>query len=233
MGVSYQKPGFWAEAEFYHKSLSGLQTYTNRFDASLNANQSQDLIREGNGYIIGMDLFVRKQWKKYTGWASYTLSQAQYSFEEIDSGTAFPSDQDHLHELKLVNIVDLEPFQITLTWVFASGRPYTPAMGLDTLVDPDDPDGEEFYELAFGPNNSRRLPAYHRMDFSFLYNFKVGKKGRASTGLTIFNLYNRENIRDRTYSIQPSSTNPDLETVVSIDRELLRISPNIFFTIQF
>ena len=227
VGVSYQKPGFWAEAEFYHKSLYGIQTYTNRFDASLNANQSQELLKEGGGTVLGMDLFLRKQWGPYTGWVSYSLSQAKYSFDSIDDGMSFPADQDRRHEVKLVNIVDAGPCQFTLTWIFASGRPYTPAVGIDSVSNEGD------IELIFAANNSRRLPAYHRMDFSFLYPFSIGKKGRASTGVTIFNLYNRENIRDRNYSIQPSETNEEEFEVVAINRELLRISPNVFFTIRF
>lgn len=230
LGLSYQKPGFWAEAEFYHKSLDGLQTYTSRRDAAEITNTADDLLTAGSGSIMGMDLFVRKQVGKYTGWVSYTLSQADYKFDSIDDGMEFPADQDHRHELKLVNIVDLDPFQITLTWIYATGRPYTPATGIDTLVDLD---GEEYTELRFLANNSRRLPAYHRMDFSFLYNFKIGKKGRASTGLTVFNVYNRENIRDRTYSIQLAGEDEDEMEILTIDRELLLISPNVFFTIEF
>lgn len=225
LGVSYQAPGFWAEAEFYHKSLTGLQTFTSRYDAAQSSPQPEDLLTNGSGTIIGMDLFLRKQWGRYTGWVAYTLSQAEYEFQSIDSAQSFPADQDHRHELKLVNIMDFDPFQVTLTWIYASGRPYTRAIGIDTT------DGGE--DLIFGPNNSSRLPAYHRMDFSFLYKFRIKKWGRASTGLTVFNLYNRENIRDRNYSLQPSAEDEDELEIIRVDRELLRISPNVFFTLEF
>ena len=82
------------------------------------------------------------------------------------------------------------------TWMYGSGRPFTPAVGIESVELP-------FRDLTvdritYGAKNSSRLPAYHRLDLSLQGDFRL--RGMSSTvGVTAFNVYNRQNVWYRSY----------------------------------
>jgi outer membrane receptor protein involved in Fe transport len=49
-------------------------------------------------------------------------------------------------------------------------------------------------ELEYGAANAKRLPEYHRLDFSAIYQFNFNKTGnwKGQIGASIQNLYNRQ-----------------------------------------
>ena len=57
-----------------------------------------------------------------------------------------------------------------------------------------DADGENAGVVNFGSINSDRLPNFHRLDASVLYDFTIKngtKKLKAQLGISVLNLYNR------------------------------------------
>lgn len=230
VGISWMKPGIWVDVQAYHKNLTGLERYVRSFDIELNANDIDDLLSDGEGDILGLDVLVRGHIGPWVGWAGYTISSVEHYFPELSEGNRFAADHDHLHELKLVNMLRLDRWEFSLTWVFASGKPYSVPVGIDSLVDGD---GNPFIELRFQELNGQRLPSYHRLDANISYNFPTGKRGNGQVGISFFNIYNRENIRDRNYSVHyPDQANAPLE-IVRVDRELLGFSPNVFLRWRF
>lgn len=230
VGLSYLAPGIWASAEIYAKQLWGLQRYTRRFDQEINANEIEDLLSDGTGTVRGIDLFVRGQRGPWSGWVAYTLSQVNHQFGELNKGKIFPADHDHRHELKLVNVLHVDSWEFSLTWILASGKPYSQAIGIDSLVDGQ---GQPFFELSYDELNSARLPGYHRLDLNVTYSRALNSRIRLRTGLSIFNLYDRKNIRDRNYSLDYDFSLNNALQVVEINRKLLGFSPNIFLGLQF
>ena len=82
--------------------------------------------------------------------------------------------------------------------VYGSGVTYTPALGtyeVNLL------NGTTETYAAFGIPYSGRLPAYHRMDLSANYRFALGS-AKAEAGVSVYNVYNRENVRNRTYFLE-------------------------------
>jgi hypothetical protein len=77
--------------------------------------------------------------------------------------------------------------------VYGSGLPFTAATGVYNLPLPT---GETRPLVAFSDLNGRRLPDYHRLDLSASRSFTIGN-GIARTGLSLYNVYARNNIRDR------------------------------------
>ena len=227
-GAIFSKGPFLVEVEGYRKDLEGLITYDRSFDTEINANQIGDQLSEGTGTIMGVDVLVRyvKDW--YTGWAAYTLSNVTHEFPELNEGNPFPADHNHTHELKLVNMLKFGRWNLSATWILASGKPFTPVMGIDTLIDLE---GEPYHELDLEPRNSGSLPAYHRLDLNVRYNFPLGKWGRARTGISLFNVYDHENIRDWNYTIEYDE-NDEVQAVL-IERQLLGFSPNLYFGLVF
>ena len=80
-------------------------------------------------------------------------------------------------------------------WVVGSGRPETPAQGVEAVWFPS---GDSVYQVKFGPKNSGRLPPYHRLDVSSSARFRF-HAFTSTAGVTVFNVYNRKNIWYRDY----------------------------------
>ena len=87
-----------------------------------------------------------------------------------------------------------------LSWRYHSGAPYSPVIGSYSVTDPD---GNTRLRPQYGETNSRRLPAYHRLDLrvdrDFVYN-----RFLIDAYLEIINAYNHENISG--YSYNPEYT---------------------------
>ena len=230
VGIAYRMPGFLVEIDAYRKDLWGITAYSKEFDLSTNSNDAIELIGEGEGEVMGFDVLVRKEIGPYTGWVSYTLNQVIQKFEIIDEGNPFPADHDQRHEVKIVNLFRMKGWEASATWILASGKPYTQALGIDTVMI----DGEEEYELRKGPRNAERLPMYHRLDLSLSYGFTIKGKWKATVGASVFNVYNRENVKDRNYSFEyPEDGAAEPVELVRIDRHLLGFSPNVFLRFEY
>jgi hypothetical protein len=113
----------------------------------------------------------------------------------------------------------LSNFQIALGWRWQTGKPYTEAVA-----------GEDGLEFNSGIN-TKRLPNYHRLDFSSTYSFKFLKtsKLRAKVGLSIRNIYNKTNFISREYRGN-NDFNRDIET---IDKFSLGFTPNLMFRLNW
>jgi|GEM_PF-5942959 len=230
VGLNWMKPGIWVEVQAYAKYLDGLTRYTQNFDLATNANEINDLLSEGVGYIVGTDLFVRGHAGPWLGWVAYTLSRVNHRFPDIDSENSFSADHDHLHEVKLVNTFQTGNWEFSLMWVVASGKPYSVPVGLDSFPDGN---GDIFVELRYDKINTNRLPAYHRLDANVTYALPSWNWASMEVGLALFNVYNRQNIRDRNYSVEYPEEEGDPFEIVRVDRELLGFSPNVFLRMQF
>jgi hypothetical protein len=108
------------------------------------------ITRQVNGQSMGLELLLRRQTGRVTGWVSYTLSRAERAF----SCGLRPSDFDQRHILNVVLQVRLpKRFVLGGRFYLATGRPYT--------------------RLVFDPNtlqieeplrNNARLPNFVQFD---------------------------------------------------------------------
>lgn len=231
IGISYLRPGIWIDVQGYAKAIDGLERYTRSFDLNANANESDDLLTDGSGRIYGIDFLIRGHKGPWVGWAGYSISSVKHNFPDLSQGEDFPADHDHLHELKLVNIYEWRRWEFSAMWVLASGKPYSVPVGIDSLLN--DQEDLEFVDLRFDQLNTQRLKAYHRLDVNAAYNFQLRDVAKGKVGLSIFNLYNRINIRDRNYSIDLPDGVGEAADIVRVDRTLLGFSPNVFFRLNF
>ena len=185
-----------------------------------------EFIRNGINESKGVDIFLNRKTDKSTSWISYSLLSSENSFDFIDEGRFFPSAQDQRNELNLVHIQKVGKWDLSTVFVYGSGKPYTP---------PSEFDEEEIFLFYDTENiNSLRLPNYHRLDISAKRSFNwTSVKGEL--GLTLFNVYNRTNIRSRRYSLftEYDEFTEDFDSeIVPIDIPLLGFTPNIFLSIR-
>jgi ferric enterobactin receptor len=164
---------------------------------------------------------IQKKFGAYTGWASYTLGRVEYLFPDL-SEDPFPAAHDSTHEFKLVNSYAWRSWTFAATWIYATGKPYTPLDGVEEVALFED---RVMERPIYGAKNSARLPPYHRLDVSATYGLKIGKS-QAIAGLTLFNLYNRKNVWYKEFQIVQGE-------LVENDFTYMGFTLNAFFTIRF
>lgn len=180
----------------YDKSLSNLIDYStgNSFFMSFNKSWQSLIEQNGVGKIRGIELFINKTKGDFTGWAGYTWSKNERRFDNIDQGAWYASNFDRRHVISLVgnytNPISNDAFSVS--WVYQSGAPVSMPVAVHKQFD--EGGGSMGYPIfIYGTRNSVRLPAYHRLDFSFSCDVKAGKRRRGRFTLGVYNLYNRIN----------------------------------------
>jgi hypothetical protein len=69
--------------------------------SSLIRPQSGDDVFTGNGRAYGLEIILKKNYGKLTGWASYTLGRSERTFDAINHGKTFPARFDRRHDLSI------------------------------------------------------------------------------------------------------------------------------------
>lgn len=220
LGATVQKGKYVLDVEAYAKTLSGLSEYSLRITPAIGETSYDESFAIGTGRTYGLDVMLQRKAGIYTGWLGYTWSRTRYDFPAY--GGRYPADHDVTHEFKAVQMVSWKGFDAALTWVYASGRPYTePAGGYQlTLLD-----GSTQDQVTVGAKNSQRFIPYHRLDFSLTYRYRGDFNVPQSVSLSLFNLYDRVNIWYKEYQIVNNQ-------VISTDINYLGFTPNFTYTIH-
>lgn len=200
----------------------------NSITPSSQGNQSGYIPYEGTGRTVGVDVMVNYTSPSYASWIAYTLSKSTHSFNRILRGRDFPSSLDRRHQFKWVNEWALGRFSINGNVVYTSGRPYTDIAILDPNLNRDELRPED--RIA-------RLPDYARFDLGAQYQFKLGPT-KANIGLSLYNLFNRRNVKYLQYIFAiPSSTlnnqNRVVNTIIGTQSDLLPRTLNLSFSVKW
>ncbi|MCK9219573.1 MAG: TonB-dependent receptor [Bacteroidales bacterium] len=222
-GISYENKDFLASIEGYYKNIDGVTEYSLRFNPTREGTTYAENFYNGIGYATGLEFLLQKKIGNLTGWVCYTLSQAKNKIA-IYGDNYFPASQDVTHEFKFVSMYDYKNWSFSLTWLFASGRPYTAPDGAYSVSLLN---GTEQTFIDFGSKNSSRLPPYHRLDIGVNYHFKKQDTGNewGNIGVSIFNVYNRRNIWYREYQIIDGN-------IIETDKLFLGFTPNITLSLK-
>lgn len=187
---------FETSAEIYYKDLQNQIDFREGAVNGFNPLIENDLVF-GRGEAYGMELFVKKNRGKLTGWVGYTLSWTNRFFDDIMQGMAYPYKFDRRHDLSVVGTWVQSPrWKFSGTFVYSTGNAYTL------------PESRYFFEGQIidqiGERNSFRLPHYHRLDFSAVYTPSNQSAGETAQGsgrrrykgewvFAIYNVYSRLN----------------------------------------
>ena len=221
-GFSYDTGDYLFDVEAYYKDIQGLSEFSLRFQRSgFRGVNAEELFFSGNGIAKGIEFLLQKKSGIYNGWISYTLADVEHTFPGLNEGNPFPALHDQAHEFKMVHNVDLGKWNLSSTWMFSTGKPYTAPVSEYTITLLD---GTEQSYINVGDKNGLRLPDYHRLDIAANYRFEWGKS-RGSVGLSLFNFYGRENVWYREFDL----TEGDL---LLTDINYLGFTPNLRFRID-
>lgn len=226
VGTSYETSGYLFSAEAYYKIMDNLSEYSLRYTPSI---QQQALTYEenfftGSGYARGIEFLAQKKYGKISGWMSYTLGQARNHFN-VYSSSDYPANHDVTHEFKIVSMYSWKQWDLSATWIFATGRPYTAPLGAYTVTLLDGTT-KDYYTV--GEKNSFRFQNYHRFDVAVNYKFidEDDKREIGSIGVSLFNLYDRKNGWYKEFQIVEGE-------IIETNINYLGFTPNITLSLSF
>ena len=215
-GASYETAGYLFDVEAYAKNLTGVTEYTLRFAPQIGRGLlPTETFYSGTGTGRGVDMLVQKKLGDYTGWVGYTYAVALNNIAAY-SDKPYYANQDVRNEFKFINTYHWKRFDFALNFIYASGRPYTSIVG-EYSVQLLDGSSRTFTNPS--AKNANRFPAYNRLDASATYTFRYG-----SIGLSVFNLYNRQNVWYKKFT---SVSDGQTSQLVVSDITYLGITPNL------
>ena len=185
------RKGIWElSAETYYRSTHHLLDYISGANLQLNPTIETQVF-DAKGKAYGIELMIAKRKGSTTGWLSYTYSR---SFQKATiSGFSnearwYPSIFDKPHTINFTLSTQADKHNaFGLVFVYNTGRPFSSPTGTYTL-------NEQIFPL-YADRNNDRVPAYHRLDFSWTISNPSVKDRRwqGSWLFTVYNLYGRMN----------------------------------------
>ncbi len=227
-GMTLEDDEYLLDVEGYHKELEGVVEYTRR--ASYNRELLQGLREneiapgtaffQGTGFSRGIDILAQKKRGKLTGWIGYSLSRVRHEIPGLNGGRKFPASHDRTHEVNVVGKLTLGKWDVSATWVFATGKAYSAPESqyyLQLL------DGQSQGYIHISDRNAHRLSDYHRLDMSVSRNFETSAFEYV-IGFSVFNVYDRNNYWYRQFNL-------DTVPVSISDVSMLSMTPTVYFKI--
>lgn len=189
---SYKRQrNIFVSAEAYYKDMQNQIDYKAGTNLFLNPDFRSQLI-QGDGKAYGLELLLRKEAGKLTGWLSYALSWSWRRFEEISHHHWFLSRYDRRHNGAIALQYRFhDRWSASVVWEYISGARFTPIvggyvtpaptiMGLDVVP-------------VFTTVNEVKLADTHRLDLGIKYNSKPGTSFQWQWFIGVNNAYNRTN----------------------------------------
>ncbi|MXN92377.1 TonB-dependent receptor [Flavobacterium sp. Sd200] len=217
------------EAEVFYKKLKNKSDYID--GADLIANKAiERVMLNGEGRAYGLELMLKKNTGKLTGWVSYTLSRAEQRTPGgiaggpgINNGDWYRANYDKTHNLSVTGA-----YQFNKKWSF--GGIFTFQSGKAATF----PDGKYRYQgitvANYGTRNADNLSAYHHLDLSATYIPKPDKdKGwQGEWVFSIYNAYARNNAASYTFG-----QNQDTGANEARRMSIFGIMPSVTYNFKF
>ncbi|MBA4055196.1 MAG: TonB-dependent receptor, partial [Marivirga sp.] len=223
-GLNYETRSKLFSIEAYRKNYTNLSEYTLRFESDLRSGTNyNENFYTGTGYAQGVEFLAQQKVGKLQGWVSYTLAEVRNKFDTYGT-SSYAAAQDVSHEFKFVSLYNVKRWDFSVTYIYATGRPYTAPLGgyQLTLLD-----GSTRDYVAVGAKNAFRLPSYERVDASISFELR-NKKGNniGNIAASVFNILNRKNVWYKEFQISEGN-------VVETDINYLGITPNVSLTLNY
>lgn len=215
--------------EGYYKSMKNQVLFKEGTQITLTADLEKQLTF-GNGNSYGVELFVRKNAGKLTGWVAYTLSKTTQTFPDLNFGKPFPFTYDRRHNLSVVGIYEMnKKWSLSADFVFNTGSAYTLATGRVPIFNDGTLYDGIYYD--FTSRNNYRLGNYHRLDVSATrHKTKIWFRQKVETEWVFgaYNVYSRRNPYFVYLTTDPATRQPKAKQV-----SLLPIVPSVSWNFKF
>ncbi len=227
--VNFRGGDFSLETEVFYKTVQNRIDYIDGTNLIAN-NDIEQVILNGEARAHGLEVLLKKNTGRLTGWVAYTLSRAEQRTpgrtpEEtgIANGEWYRSPYDKLHDLSVTGGYQLDArWTLGANFAFQTGRPVT------------FPNGQ--YEFGgiripnYGSRNDSRLPAYHHLDLSATYvpKSKKEKKLQGEWVFSLYNVYGRNNAASINFRM-----NEDTGVNEAVRLSIFGIVPGISYNFKF
>ncbi|MEI8086511.1 MAG: TonB-dependent receptor [Paludibacter sp.] len=207
-------------AETYYKSM------LNQIDYKDNANERAPIIETqllyGKGSAYGLELLLKKNKGKFTGWLGYTLSRSEKQIDGINNSQWYAARQDRTHDISIVTMYDISKrWNVSAVWVYQTGNAITFPSGKYEVA------GNNI--LLYTERNGYRMPAYHRLDLGATYKLKEHKRFSSELSFSLYNAYGHENAYIITF--EKSKTDPN--KTVAMQTSLFRWIPSVSWNFKW
>lgn len=224
VGLVWEPSSWVIDIQAYQRKMHNLSSLAIGFDGGMGGQ-----FFLGSGSARGIDFLIRKRWRNFRSWISYSVSEVLHDFPDFQP-EPFYAAHDQRHQFSIVNQLTLRKFEVSVGWKMNSGVPYTRVIALQSFLDPN---GNESIRPIFDSYHTERLSAQHQLDISALYHFSPRSSSfRGTVGLSVLNVYNQRNLYDLNVFVDrpPMMRPPRLVTVEKVD---LRLTPNAVIRIEF
>ncbi len=211
LGGKLEKNGWYADLEAYHKNAQGKMNLFAEYNRQDEDQVVSYMLRESKERRRGIDLFLQKKHFIFNHMAGYSLSLAEEKMNGFFGGNWFPGYNDRTQRLKLTEMIRWRKWTVTGSWQYATGLPvyrYIP----DRQVD--------------GFTRSGKLS---QMNVAVVKSF-VNAFFSLSTGASLLNVFNRQNVVEVNYLRFSSDTG---SMTVRSDISALGITPVFFMNVKF
>jgi len=226
---NFNNGAYSLEVESFYKDIQNRIDYID--GANLIANNAiERVVLNGEARAYGLELLLRKNEGRFTGWLAYTLSRSEQrtpgrNSQEIgiNNGDWYKTNFDKPHDVTITGSYDLnENWDLNANFIYQTG--------LATTFPNAQYEYEDVNIPVYGARNEDRLPSYHRLDLSATYYPKKnkGRKLQSSWNFGIYNVYNRQNA----YSIS-FRENMDTGRNEAVRLTLFGIIPSVTYNFKF
>ncbi|WP_299103102.1 TonB-dependent receptor [uncultured Winogradskyella sp.] len=220
---------FSIEIESFYKTIKNRIDYVD--GADLIANDAiEQIILNGEARAYGLEVLLRKNEGRFTGWLAYTLSKSEQRTPGrtpietgINSGQWYSTAYDKTHDVSLTGSYELnKKWSFSSNFIFQTGQPTTY------------PNSQYEYNGLVIPNyearNSSRLPAYHRLDLSTIYTPKPESKKnfKGEWVFGIYNVYGRKNAASISFGENSDTSNNE-----AVKLAIFGMVPSISYNFKF
>jgi len=208
-------------AETYYRNMQNQIDYKNGAQLIANENVESQLL-SGKGRSYGIELYMKKNTGKLTGWISYTLSKTERQFDGVNSNNWYPANQDRTHNLSVVAIYKLsKKWTLSSDFVYYTGNAVTWPNGKYEI------NGQTSFQYT--ERNGYRMPAYNRLDLSATLQGKKTKHFESSWNFSLYNVLGREN----PYSVSFQQDPNDVYKTQVVQYALFRWVPSVTYNFKF
>ena len=212
-GLIYKNRSWLFDVDAYYKTIHGITSLTFGF-----LHQHDPNIHQGKGFTKGLDVLIQKSAPTWRAWMTYTYQDSQSKFDGLNDNRYFAINSDITHAFNLAFNKKWNNYTVALGWFWHTGKPFS---RLD--------DNNQVASF-----NTERLPSYHRLDLSAMYQFHQQKSWSGKVGFSIYNLYNQHTVISKEYERKYVTINEALTSEYTVhDYYSLGITPNVFVRVSF
>jgi hypothetical protein len=176
-----------ASVELYYKNMVNQIEFKEFAEPQFNQVVEEEL-RFGKGRAYGLELTLRKNEGKFSGWVSYSYSRSERKIKDIQEKGWYLSPYDIPNDLSIVGMYQISKrTSLSAVWVYQNGRPFnSPSARWEygNLI------------LPYYPGrNKDRYPDYHRLDISATIQNKknFNRRFKGEWVISVYNIYNQKN----------------------------------------